>query len=45
MKSKPRLKESFRIETVLNSLLVAAMVGAVAWAAIGPSVAPLFNRV
>ncbi len=38
------VQPSGRIETVLNSLLVAAMVGAVAWAAIAPSLAPVLTR-
>jgi hypothetical protein len=46
MTTKPALKfAGSRIESVFNSLLVAVMVGAVAWAAISPSLAPVLNRI
>jgi hypothetical protein len=46
MLNKPQPKQtSARVETILNSLLVAVMVGAVAWAAIAPSLAPVLTRI
>jgi len=44
MRTKTNYKQSsVRIENVLNTVLVAVLVGSVGWAAIYPSVAPLFT--